>query len=114
MKLITCLLISQRSGFNEKSCFVNRWFSQGACSGRVLDKKGYSVTVINNDYQKCLHLAEIDALSVIYGDGTRPFVLEDANAQGADIAIALTQDDADNLIICELCKKMFHIKKQSL
>jgi len=76
-----------------------------------LIKKGYSVTVINNDYQKCLIMAEINALSVIYGDGTRPFVLEDANAQEADIAIALTQDDADNLVICELCKKKFHIKK---
>lgn len=76
-----------------------------------LIKKNYRVTTINSDYQKCLILAGIDSLTVINGDGTRPFVLEDANAQDADIAIALTQYDVDNLIICELCKKKFNVKK---
>ena len=76
-----------------------------------LIKKDYHVTVINSDYQSCLVLAEIEALSVIHGDGTKPFVLDDANAQDADIAIALTQRDDDNLVICELCKKKFNVKK---
>lgn len=76
-----------------------------------LAKKGYHVTTINNDYQNCLILAEMASLNVIHGDGTKPFVLEDAGAQDADIAIALTQRDDDNLVICELCKKKFHIKK---
>ena len=76
-----------------------------------LIKKDYHVTVINSDYQSCLVLAEIEALSVIHGDGTKPFVLYDANAQDADIAIALTQRDDDNLVICELCKKKFNVKK---
>lgn len=76
-----------------------------------LIKMEYLVTAINNDYQNCLALAEIEALSVIQGDGTKPFILEDANAQDADIAIALTQRDDDNLVICELCKKKFSVKK---
>jgi trk system potassium uptake protein TrkA len=76
-----------------------------------LIKKGYQVTVINDTYEDCLKLAEIDKLTVINGDGTRPFVLEDASAGYADIAIALTAKDEDNLVICELCKKRFHVKK---
>ncbi|MDF2520378.1 MAG: trkA 3 [Clostridia bacterium] len=76
-----------------------------------LIKKGYQVTAINSDYQNCLILAEINSLAVINGDGSKPFVLEDANAQDADIAIALTQYDDDNLVICELCKKKFNVKK---
>jgi len=76
-----------------------------------LIKKGYQVTVINDTYEDCLKLAEIDKLTVINGDGTRPFVLEDANTSDADIAIALTSKDEDNLVICELCKKRFHVKK---
>ena len=76
-----------------------------------LIKKGYRVTVINDTYEDCLKLAEIDKLTVINGDGTRPFVLEDANTSDADIAIALTSKDEDNLVICELCKKRFHVKK---
>jgi trk system potassium uptake protein TrkA len=76
-----------------------------------LIKKGYQVTVINDTYEDCMKLAEIDGLTVINGDGTRPFVLEDASAGDADIAIALTSKDEANLVICELCKKRFHVKK---
>lgn len=77
----------------------------------LLMNKGYRVTAINKDYENCLILAENGSLAVINGDGTKPSILEDANAQDADIAIALTQRDADNLIICELCKRKFHVKK---
>ncbi|MCL1941012.1 MAG: NAD-binding protein, partial [Synergistaceae bacterium] len=45
------------------------------------------------------------------GDGSKPFILEDANAYDADIAIALTEQDDDNLVICELCKKKYNVKK---
>ena len=76
-----------------------------------LIKKGYHVTAINNDMEKCRMLADIEKLTVFYGDGSKPFVLEDANAYNADIAIALTERDDDNLVICELCKKKFNIKK---
>lgn len=76
-----------------------------------LINKGYQVTVINDTLEDCVKLSEIDRLTVIHGDGTRPFVLEDASAQDADIAIAMTAKDEDNLVICELCKKKFQIKK---
>lgn len=73
--------------------------------------RGYRVTAVNDTYEDCLKLAEIDKLTVIHGDGTKPFVLEEADAKAADIAIALTAKDEDNLVICELCKKRFHIPK---
>ncbi|MDR1065870.1 MAG: NAD-binding protein [Clostridiales bacterium] len=76
-----------------------------------LIKKGYEVTAINNDKERCAQLAEIEKLNVFYGDGSKPFVLEDANVFNADIAIALTNRDDDNLVICELCKKKFSVKK---
>ncbi|MEF9962581.1 MAG: NAD-binding protein [Erysipelotrichaceae bacterium] len=78
---------------------------------KSLIEKGYHVTAINNDYTNCLKLAEIDELKVIQGDGTKAFVLEDANAESNYMAIALTQRDDDNLVICELCKKLFHVEK---
>ena len=76
-----------------------------------LIKKGYRVTAINNDKANCASLAEIDKLAVVNGDGSKPFVLEDANAYNADVAIALTEQDDDNLVICELCKKKYNVKK---
>ena len=76
-----------------------------------LIKKGYLVTAINIDPGNCKALAEIEKLNVFNGDGSKPFVLEDANAYNADIAIALTERDEDNLVICELCKKKFNVRK---
>ncbi len=52
-----------------------------------------------------------DRFTVLTGDGSKPFVLEDAQAENADIAIALTPRDDDNLVICQLCKKQFHVRK---
>jgi len=76
-----------------------------------LIKKGYRVTAINKDIDDCKSLAEIDKLTVFNGDGSKPFILEDANAYNADVAIALTEQDDDNLVICELCKKKYNVKK---
>ena len=73
--------------------------------------KGYKVTAINKNLENCQELAEIVGLTVFHGDGTKPFVLEDANIYHADIVIALTGRDDDNLVICELCKKRFGVKK---
>jgi trk system potassium uptake protein TrkA len=76
-----------------------------------LIKQGYAVTAINDDSARCEELAEIRQLNVFNGDGTKPYVLEDASIYGSDIAIALTGRDDDNLVICELCKKKFGVKK---
>lgn len=73
--------------------------------------RGYAVIVINKNPEHCHTLAQIAELTVLIGDGSKPFVLEDAGAEKADIAIALTPFDEDNLVICQLCKKRFHVRK---
>lgn len=73
--------------------------------------QGYHVTAINKNYDFCMKLAEIKGLVVIHGDGTKPCILEEACAKDCDIAIALTDKDADNLVACQICKKQFGIRK---
>lgn len=79
--------------------------------GDSLLKKGYEVTAINKNREECRTLAELKGLNVIWGDATRPYILEEACADEADIVIALTQKDEENLVMCELCKQKFHVKK---
>ena len=79
-------------------------------AGSLLKRK-YQVTAIHPDYDCCKQLADIKGLQVIHGDGAKPFILEEAGARRTDIAIALTDSDADNLVICELCKKRFGVTK---
>lgn len=85
--------------------------SKAKSLAQSLLKKGYRVTVINKDLPDCEKLAENEKLIVIHGDGTKPYVLEDAGAGNVEIAIALTPRDEDNLVICELCKKKFRVSK---
>jgi trk system potassium uptake protein TrkA len=86
-------------------------FNKTLSLSNSLIKKGYQVTAINKNYDDCQKLAEINRLNVIFGDGTKPFILEEAKIHTVDIAIALTQKDEINLVICELCKKKFNVKK---
>ncbi len=58
-----------------------------------------------------MKLAEINGLNVIHGNGTKPYILDEAGATGCDIAIALTSKDTDNLVACQLCKKQFSVPK---
>jgi trk system potassium uptake protein TrkA len=91
--------------------FLVGGFNKTKFLANSLIKKGYRVTAINSDEEKCIALAKIDKLTVFSGDGSRPYVLEEANIHGADIAIALSDRDDDNLVICELCKKKYSVKK---
>ena len=74
-------------------------------------KRKYQVTAVHPDYDCCRQLADIKGLQVINGDGSKPYILEEAGAGRADVAIALMDNDADNLVICELCKKRFGVTR---
>jgi trk system potassium uptake protein TrkA len=95
----------------KKRVFLIGGFHKAKFLANSLLEKGYNVTVINKDEKHCGTLAEDKRLHVFHGDGTMSYVLEDASIHGADIIIAMSDRDADNLVICELCKKRFHAKK---
>ena len=45
--------------------------------------------------------------AVQYGDGTELWVLERAGIQRADLVIAVTGDDEDNILICQIAKEKY-------
>ena len=59
--------------------------SKAKSLAQSLLKKGYRVTVINKDLLDCEKLAENEKLTVIHGDGTKPYVLEDAGAGNMEL-----------------------------
>jgi trk system potassium uptake protein TrkA len=48
---------------------------------------------------------------VVNGDGCDPRVLEEAGIERADVLAAVTGEDEDNLIICQLAKERFNIQR---
>lgn len=78
---------------------------------KSLISKGQNITIINDDEKYSKFLSRTHNAPVICGDGSKPYILEDANIQGADIIIAMTPKDADNLVICQLSKKIYGVKR---
>lgn len=69
------------------------------------------VTVIEKDRAKCEGISlSLDAL-VIKGDGCEPRFLEDAEVGRADVVVAVTADDEDNLVACQLAKEVFGVRR---
>ncbi|MBN2414661.1 NAD-binding protein [bacterium] len=76
---------------------------------RLFLSKGYRVTIINRHHEECERLAHNVKATVVHGDGSDPQILEDAHAHTADVILAITPNDQDNLLICQLGFTHFHI-----
>ncbi|MBQ8083096.1 MAG: TrkA family potassium uptake protein [Clostridia bacterium] len=74
-----------------------------------LKENGHKLTVINNNRDYCEKLSARHGLPVYHGDPTRYYVLEDAEIDGADVLVSLSEHDENNLTVCQFAKKCFHI-----
>ena len=72
--------------------------------GRELIEKGHEVTLIEQQRRRYLMIEEELEHAVQYGDATELWVLERAGIQRADLVIAVTGDDEDNILICQMAK----------
>ncbi|MBN2831643.1 MAG: TrkA family potassium uptake protein [Candidatus Omnitrophica bacterium] len=71
----------------------------------------HTVSIIDKNKLVCEETArEIEAL-VINGDGCDPKIMEEAGISRADVVAAVTGDDEDNLIICQLAKERFSVQR---
>ena len=74
---------------------------------RELLEKGNEVTVIENDRRRYLTVEQELEHAIQYGDATELWVLERAGINRADLTVAVTGDDEDNLLICQLAKEKY-------
>src|SRR3989338_3007995 len=71
----------------------------------------HTISIIEKDKNICEEIAkELEAL-VINGDGCDPRILEEAGIERADVLAAVTGEDEDNLIICQLAKERFSVQR---
>lgn len=79
--------------------------------GRRFAERGYDVAVVNRDHEECVRLARRLRATVVCGDGSDPRILEDAGAAGADVVLAITPNDQDNLVIGQLAAVRFGVPR---
>ena len=56
---------------------------------------------ISRTYENC---------NVLYGDPTNPNILEEGEVFLADLLVASGEYDPDNLIVCQIAKKLYSIE----
>ncbi|WP_250672958.1 NAD-binding protein (plasmid) [Paraclostridium ghonii] len=78
---------------------------------KSLVTKKHDVTLIHDDYEYCKVLSRKYDAKIICGDGSKNYILEESNIFDADILISMAPKDADNLVICQLAKKIYGVKK---
>jgi trk system potassium uptake protein TrkA len=59
--------------------------------------------------EECTRLARSLKATVVYGDASNPQILEEAGTGTADAVLAVTPNDEDNLVICQLADIRFHV-----
>lgn len=74
-------------------------------------KEKHHLIVINSDREFGRYISGSNRIPVTFGDPTKAYVLEDANAMDADVFIALSTNDIDNYVACITAKKLFNIKR---
>jgi trk system potassium uptake protein TrkA len=78
---------------------------------KSLLSKGHKITVINQDEEFCVEMSRNFKITVVLGDGSKPYVLDESGIAEADLVIALTNNDPDNLVICQIAEKIYGIIK---
>ena len=84
----------------------------GYTIAKLLSEQDHSITVIDqssDDIQKIND--DLDVKSIV-GKATFPNVLEKANAEEADMIIAVTRSDEINMLICQIAFSVFKISKK--
>jgi trk system potassium uptake protein len=76
---------------------------------KTLITEGYEVLLIEKNPVKCEIYTEQFGATIMYGDGAEAETLLNAGAARADVVIAVTGDDEDNLVICQVAKERFQV-----
>src|ERR1051325_9360427 len=74
---------------------------------RELLEKDHEVTLIEQDRERYLVVEQELEHSVQYGDATELWVLDRAGIQRADLVVAVTGDDEDNMLVCQVAKEKY-------
>ena len=78
---------------------------------RELLDKGHEVTVIEDNRNRYGTVEQELEHNIQYGDASELWVLERAGISRADMVIAVTGDDEDNMLICQVAKEKYLVDR---
>lgn len=84
----------------------------GTTIARHLATEGFSVTVIDNDPEQVRRVDESHDVRGVVGYASHPEALRKANAQDADMLIAVTRSDEVNMAACQVAYSLFGVRRR--
>ena len=78
---------------------------------RELINKRHEVTVIESDAHRYSVVEQELEHSATYGDGSELWVLERAGIERADLLVAVTGDDEDNILISQVAREKYGVAR---
>jgi len=78
---------------------------------KSLLEEGNEVLVIEKNAHKCAALTDELGANVLQGDGCEVSYLIEAGMGRADVVIAVTGDDEDNLAVCQVARHKFNVPR---
>jgi trk system potassium uptake protein TrkA len=78
---------------------------------RELLEKGHEVTLIENNRRRYETVEQELEHNIQYGDASELWVLERAGISRADLVIAVTGDDEDNMLICQVAREKYLVDR---
>jgi trk system potassium uptake protein TrkA len=83
----------------------------GVETAEALVEAGHEVTLIEIDDELAERLGNELRCKVLFGDACDPAVLEEAGVLKADVLVATTGDDEDNLVVALLARRQFDVPR---
>ena len=78
---------------------------------KTLISEGHEVLILEKDAKKCEAITEELGSVIVHGDGCEARTLADAGTERADMLIAVTNEDEDNLVACQVAKNKFKVPR---
>ncbi len=78
---------------------------------KELIKKEHSLVLVEQDQEIAELIKQKYKIEVVVGDGSRKETLEKAGVEEADLLLAVTRDDQDNMVICQLAERQFNVAR---
>jgi trk system potassium uptake protein TrkA len=81
----------------------------GSFLAQSLSLKGHKITLIEKKEDTCKYLSENLDVLIINGDSSDVNVLNELNLESANRFVAVSGNDEDNLVSCQLAKTLYNV-----
>ncbi|MGD0573944.1 MAG: NAD-binding protein [Anaerolineales bacterium] len=78
---------------------------------KSLSEDGHEVLIIEKEATRASALSDELETGVLHGDGCEVTKMIEAGMERAGVVIAVTGDDEDNLVVCQIARHKFHVPR---